>query len=69
MSEDRNQSKTDESTRPSYWDWYELAAADEGDTTGIVLALIVVIMFSIDLVSFEWAVVAMLGVIAATTGD
>jgi hypothetical protein len=48
-------------------DWDEALAENAEISTTVFVAVLVVLAFSIDVIGFEWAVVAMLGLIAIAT--
>jgi hypothetical protein len=60
MSEKGDQSGTDSFSDDVLTDNAEIS-------TTVFVAVIVLIAFSLDIISFEWAVVAMLGLIAASS--
>lgn len=47
--------------------WEDVLADDVEISTTVFVAVIVLLAFSLDVIGFEWAVVAMLGLIAAAS--
>lgn len=60
MSESDEQAGSD-----SFWE--DVRADDVAISTTVFVAVVVLVAFSLDIVGFEWAVIAMLGLIAAAS--